>query len=448
MSISAHATPDLSASSATTAVAHRKAIIASALGNATEWFDYGIYAYSLVFISAAIFPGSQANAILFGLATFAISFLVRPIGALFWGPLGDRIGRKQVLSLTLIIMSVATFLIGMLPTYQSVGWLAPAALLVLRMAQGFATGGEYSGAATFLAECAPDNRRGFFGCFLEFGNLAGYTLGALVTLGVSLAIGEAAMYEWGWRIPFLIAAPLGLIGIYLRTRVEETPVFVEYEKKRALEPARPKMSVLEIMRKYRKAVFSLGLLVAAVNISNYILMAYMPTYMHKELGASENMSLITPIIGMLVTMAFIPLAGRLSDIVGFKKMWYFSLIGLFILAIPMFKLMATGLTGSMIGFAVLCFFFVPQLATISGMFPAMFPTPVRYAALAIVYNVSVSIFGGTTPMVCDQLIALLGTAEAPAYYIMVGSVIGIFALSFVIETKGCSIRGDEIPGAR
>jgi MFS family permease len=446
MSISAHASPDLVANPTVSPVAHRKAIIASALGNATEWFDYGIYAYSLVFISAAIFPGSQANAIFFGLATFAISFLIRPLGALFWGPLGDRIGRKQVLSLTLMMMSAATFLIGLLPTYQSAGWYAPAALLVLRMAQGFATGGEYSGAATFLAECAPDSRRGFFGSFLEFGNLAGYISGALVTLGVSLAIGQDAMYEWGWRVPFLIAAPLGLIGFYLRTRIEESPVFVEHERSKASQPAHAKTSVWEILGKYRRPALALTVLVAAVNISNYILMAYMPTYMHKELGASENMSLITPIAGMLVTMAFIPLAGRLSDIIGFKKMWYFSLIGLFILAIPMFKLMATGLTGSMIGFAVLCFFFVPQLATISGMFPAMFPTPVRYAALAIVYNVSVSLFGGTTPMVCDQLIALLGTAQAPAYYIMLGSVLGIAALSFVIETKGCSIRGDGIPG--
>ena len=256
------------------------------------------------------------------------------------------------------------------------------------------------------------------------------------------------MYEWGWRVPFLIAAPLGVIAVYLRTRIEDTPVFLELEKKMASEPVRPKTSIAEIFGKYKKAALSLGVLVAALNITYYILLAYMPTYMHKEVGASENMSLLAPLVGMLAMMMFIPFAGRISDVVGFKKMWFFSLIGLFILAIPMFKLMSTGLTGSMIGFAVLGAFFVPQLATISAMFPAMFPTQIRYAALAIVYNISASIFGGTTPLVCDQFIKFLGSPDAPAYYIMVASALGIIALFFVIETKGCSIRGDGIPGAK
>lgn len=367
---------------------------------------------------------------------------------MFWGPLGDRIGRKRVLAMTVLMMSVATFIIGILPTYQSVGWIAPVALIALRLIQGFSTGGEYGGAATFLAEYAPDKRRGFYGSFLEFGSLAGFSLGALLTLSVSVVIGDAAMYEWGWRVPFLIAAPLGVIAVYLRTRIEDTPVFLELEKKMASEPARPKTSIAEIFGKYKKAALSLGVLVAALNITYYILLAYMPTYMHKEVGASENMSLLAPLVGMLAMMMFIPFAGRISDVVGFKKMWLFSLVGLFILAIPMFKLMSTGLTGSMIGFAVLGAFFVPQLATISAMFPAMFPTQIRYAALAIVYNISASIFGGTTPLVCDQIIKFLGSPDAPAYYIMVASALGIIALFFVIETKGCSIRGDGIPGAK
>jgi MFS family permease len=395
-----------------------------------------------------LFPGSQSEALYFGLATFAISFLIRPLGGMFWGPLGDRIGRKRVLAMTVLMMSVATFIIGILPTYQSVGWIAPVALIALRLIQGFSTGGEYGGAATFLAEYAPDKRRGFYGSFLEFGSLAGFSLGALVTLSVSVVIGDAAMYEWGWRVPFLIAAPLGVIAVYLRTRIEDTPVFLELEKKMASEPVRPKTSIAEIFGKYKKAALSLGVLVAALNITYYILLAYMPTYMHKEVGASENMSLLAPLVGMLAMMMFIPFAGRISDVVGFKKMWFFSLIGLFILAIPMFKLMSTGLTGSMIGFAVLGAFFVPQLATISAMFPAMFPTQIRYAALAIVYNISASIFGGTTPLVCDQIIKFLGSPDAPAYYIMVASALGIIALFFVIETKGCSIRGDGIPGAK
>ena len=197
----------------------RVAIAAAALGNATEWFDYGIYAYGLAYISAALFPGNTASATLFALGTFAISFLIRPLGGLFWGPLGDRLGRKRVLALTVLTMSGATLLVGVLPSYATAGWLAPAALIVLRMVQGFSTGGEYGGAATFIAEYAPDSRRGLCGSFLEFATLAGFSLGAFLMLGFALLLGDSAMHAWGWRLPFLVAAPLGLIGFYLRSRI-------------------------------------------------------------------------------------------------------------------------------------------------------------------------------------------------------------------------------------
>ncbi|PKP97207.1 MAG: MFS transporter, partial [Alphaproteobacteria bacterium HGW-Alphaproteobacteria-13] len=150
----------------------RRAIAASALGNATEWFDYGIYAYGVTYISAALFPGNVDEAVLFALATFAISFLVRPLGGLFWGPLGDRLGRKSVLAFTILLMAGATFCVGLVPNYADIGFWAPTLLIVLRMVQGFSTGGEYGGAATFMAEYAPDDRRGFYGSFLEFGTLA------------------------------------------------------------------------------------------------------------------------------------------------------------------------------------------------------------------------------------------------------------------------------------
>src|SRR5215469_5291630 len=175
----------------------RRAIAASAMGNATEWFDYGIYSYGLTYVSAALFPGNTAQATLFALATFAISFLIRPLGGLFWGPLGDRLGRKQVLAMTIILMSLATLLVGLVPTYARIGWWAPTLLIILRMIQGFSTGGEYGGAATFMAEYAPDKKRGFCGSFLEFATLSGFSLGALLMLGCSLVLGDHAMHSWG-----------------------------------------------------------------------------------------------------------------------------------------------------------------------------------------------------------------------------------------------------------
>ncbi|SDC84808.1 MFS transporter [Paraburkholderia lycopersici] len=423
----------------------RRAIAAAALGNATEWFDYGIYAYGLAYISAALFPGSTASATLFALGTFAISFLIRPLGGLFWGPLGDRLGRKKVLALTVLLMSGATLLVGLLPTYARAGWLAPAALIALRMIQGFSTGGEYGGAATFMAEYAPDERRGFCGSFLEFATLAGFSLGALLMLAASLALGDDAMHAWGWRLPFLVAAPLGLVGCYLRSRIEDTPVFRELEKKMA-EHERSAVSLGALLREHRLPLVLLGALVVALNVVNYVLLAYMPTYMHKELGVSENMSLLIPLIGMLSMMALLPFAGHLSDRVGRKALWWFSLVGLFVAAVPMFLLMRHGVAGALIGFAVLGLLYAPQLATISAMFPAMFPTHVRYAGMAIAYNVSTSLFGGTAPIVSDWLVDKTGSPLVPAYYMMAACAVGAIALFFVIETKGCSLRGHQVPG--
>ena len=423
----------------------RRAIAASALGNATEWFDYGIYAYGLTYISAALFPGNAAQATLFALATFAISFLVRPLGGLFWGPLGDRLGRKYVLALTIILMSVATLLVGLVPAYASIGWWAPATLIVLRLVQGFSTGGEYGGAATFMAEYAPDRRRGFCGSFLEFATLAGFSLGALLMLGCSLLLGDAAMHAWGWRVPFLIAAPLGLVGYYLRSRLEDTPVFLELEKSKKEEP-HVGVALKDLLTVYWKPLLLLGGLVVALNVVNYVLLAYMPTFMKTQLGMSERMSLLVPLIGMLTMMVFLPVAGTFSDRVGRKKVWWFSLIGLFIAAVPMFLLMTHGTLGAVIGFAVLGLLYVPQLASISAMFPAMFPTQVRYAGMAIAYNVSTSVFGGTAPMVNEWLIGRTGNNLVPAYYMMGSCVIGALALIFVTETTGCSLRGRGIPG--
>jgi MFS transporter, MHS family, proline/betaine transporter len=423
----------------------RRAIAASAIGNATEWFDYGIYAYGVTYISAALFPGDTEDATLFALATFAISFLVRPLGGLFWGPLGDRLGRKAVLALTILMMAGATLCVGLIPSYDSIGLWAPALLIVLRMVQGFSTGGEYGGAATFMAEYAPDRKRGFCGSFLEVGTLAGFSLGAFLMLGVSSLLSDAAMESWGWRLPFMLAAPLGLIGLYLRSRMEDTPVFRELEEKGQKEDE-VKTEFRDLILGYWKPLLLLGGLVVALNVVNYTLLSYMPTYLKTEIGLSDDGSLVVPLIGMLSMMLFLPLAGALSDRVGRKPMWRASLVGLLVMAVPMYLLMAAGLAGAVIGFAVLGLLYVPQLATISATFPAMFPTHVRYCGMAIAYNVSTSLFGGTAPAANDWLIGQTGSNLVPAYYMMAACVVGLVALHFVTETAGCSIRGRGIPG--
>ncbi len=425
----------------------RRAIAASAIGNATEWFDYGIYAYGVTYIAAALFPGDTEDALLFALATFAISFLVRPLGGLFWGPLGDRIGRKAVLAMTILLMAGATLCVGLIPSYDTIGYWAPALLIILRMLQGFSTGGEYGGAATFMAEYAPDKKRGFYGSFLEFGTLAGFSLGAFLMLAFSTALSEEAMASWGWRLPFLIAAPLGLIGMYLRNRMEDTPVFRELEAAGEKEQE-TKTQFKDLLAGFWRPLLVLAGLVVALNVVNYTLLSYMPAYLESEIGLSADAALVVPLIGMLCMMVFLPIAGALSDRVGRKPMWWFSLIGLFVMVVPMYMLMATNLAGAIVGFAVLGLLYVPQLATISATFPAMFPTHVRYAGMAIAYNVSTSLFGGTAPAANDWLIGQTGSNLVPAYYMMGSCVVGVAALVFCTETARRSIRGRFIPGSR
>jgi MHS family proline/betaine transporter-like MFS transporter len=421
----------------------RRAVAASAIGNATEWFDYGIYAYGVSYISQALFPGSTQEATLFALATFAISFLVRPLGGFFWGPLGDRRGRKSVLAITIVMMAAATFCIGLIPSYDTIGFWAPAVLVVLRLVQGFSTGGEYGGAATFMAEYAPDNRRGYFGSFLEFGTLAGFSLGAFLMLGFSLLLGDAAMREWGWRLPFLFAAPMGLIGLYLRAKIADTPIFDEIRGARH----EGHISIVYLLRHYWRALLVMSGLVIALNVVNYTLLSYMPTYLERRLHLSTQEALLVPLIGMLFMMLFLPAAGAASDRFGRKPLWWFSLIGLFVLAIPLYHLMAVSLTGAIVGFALLGLLYVPQLATISATFPAMFPTHVRFAGFAIAYNVATSAFGGTAPALNSWLITQTGDTTMPAYYMMASCVVGMIAVWFLIETAGQSLRGTRIPGA-
>jgi len=247
----------------------------------------GIYAYGVTYIAAALFPGDTEDALLFALATFAISFLVRPLGGLFWGPLGDRIGRKAVLAMTILLMAGTTLCVGLIPSYDTIGYWAPALLIILRMLQGFSTGGEYGGAATFMAEYAPDKKRGFYGSFLEFGTLAGFSLGAFLMLAFSTVLSEESMASWGWRLPFLIAAPLGLIGMYLRNRMEDTPVFRELEAAGEKEQE-TKTQFKDLLAGFWRPLLVLAGLVVALNVVNYTLLSYMPAYLESEIGLSAD----------------------------------------------------------------------------------------------------------------------------------------------------------------
>ena len=419
----------------------RRAVKAAALGNAMEWFDFGVYSYIAVTLGKVFFPSGNPTAqLLSTFGAFAAAFLVRPLGGMVFGPLGDRIGRQKVLAVTMIMMAAGTFAIGLIPSYGTIGVGAPLLLLLARLVQGFSTGGEYAGASTFIAEYAPDKRRGFLGSWLEFGTLAGYIGGAgLVTLMTAL-LSSDDLVSWGWRIPFLIAGPMGIIGLYLRMRLEETPAFAaELEK---AETARPKVPLREMITGQWKALLLCVGLVLVFNVTDYMLLSYMPSYLTSELHYDETHGLLVVLGVMALMMIVQPFAGALTDRVGRRPVIAAGCAGFLLLSVPAILLIRQGsLAAVALGMAALGLLLVCFTAAMPSALPALFPTRVRYGSLSIGFNVSVSLFGGTTPLVVTALIGATGTMMMPAYYMMAAAVIGGIAVWYMKESAGRPLPG-------
>ncbi|MER6517090.1 glycine betaine/L-proline transporter ProP [Streptomyces sp. NPDC060334] len=428
----------------------KRAVKAASLGNAMEWFDFGIYSYLAVTLGHVFFPsGSDTTQLLSSFATFAVAFLVRPLGGMFFGPMGDRLGRKKVLALTMIMMAVGTFAIGLIPSHDTIGVGAPVLLIVFRMLQGFSTGGEYGGASTFIAEYAPDKRRGFFGSFLEIGTLAGYVGAAGLVTALYALLDDPQMDAWGWRIPFLVAGPLGLVGLYLRLRLDETPAFRKLEggKVRATEAADrvetiAKGDLAQIFRQYWPTLILCVCLVGAYSITDYMLLSYMPTYLSDELGYSETHGLLILLAVMIFLMLLISQVGKLSDRFGRKPLLMAGMVGFFVLSLPSFLLIRQGgIPAITLGMLMLGLSLVCLLGTMSSALPALFPTHVRYGSLSVAYNLSASIFGGTTPLLITALISWSGTNLMPAYYAMAAGLVGIIAVACMKETAQKPLDG-------
>ncbi len=421
----------------------RRVVAASAMGNAIEWFDYGVYGYLAASVGNAFFPGNDPTTKL--LSTFgvlAVSFAIRPFGGMVFGPLGDRIGRQRVLVLTITLMSLSTAAIGVLPTHATIGVWAPVLLVVCRLVQGFSTGGEYGGAATYMAEYAPDRKRGFYGSFLEFGTLIGLIAGGLLATITSATVSQSTLNDWGWRIPFLVALPLGAIGLYLRTRLEDSPVFNELADRGETS----KVPLKETMHYWRPILLLIGF-VLLLNIADYGVLTYMPTYLNSVLKLSTLTSDLLPVIVMIGMLAVIAPIGALTDRIGRKPALLTSCIGFIVLSVPMVMLMGVkSLVATAIGLSVLGLLLVIMLACIASTLPALFPTQVRYGAFAIGYNVSTSAFGGTTPLVVTALISATHSNLMPGWYMTAAGLIALVPILLIPETAGKSLRGRRTPG--
>lgn len=422
----------------------KKSVFATGVGNAMEWFDFGLYSYLAVIISQNFFSAVQNDELklVFTFATFAIAFLMRPLGGIIFGKIGDKAGRKVVLTTTIILMAFSTLLIGLLPTYDQIGIWAPILLLVARIIQGFSTGGEYAGAMVYIAESSPDNKRSILGSGLEIGTLTGYILASLVASILFITLSDEQMASWGWRIPFLLGLPLGFVGMYLRKSLEESPIF-ENEISTNDADEQIEEGFFSILKNHKKDIIVCFVSVAFFNVTNYMLLSYMPSYLNEIIGLSSTTGTILITLVMVIMVPLTLLFGKLSDNIGNKNVFLIGLGGLSLLSAVAFYLVnMNGLLFISLGILILGVLLATYEGSMPGSLPAMFYTDIRYRTLSVTFNVSVSIFGGTTPLVSTWLVHQTGNNLAPAWYLTIVSIIGFFVILFLFKsTTGKSLKG-------
>jgi MHS family proline/betaine transporter-like MFS transporter len=428
----------------------KKALGGTIVGNTMEWFDVGVFGYLITTMGPVFLPEADKSVqTLFLLGTFAATFIARPLGGVVFGWLGDKIGRQKVLAATLMIMAASTFAVGLLPGYAQIGIWAAALLVLLKLVQGFSTGGEYAGATTFVSEYAPDKRRGFFASFLDMGSYLGFALGAALVSVLQLTLGQTVMEEWGWRIPFLVAGPLGLIAIYFRNKIEESPQFqATLDAQETIGQANAAADVdsakspVGIVKAYWRSLIVAMILVAAANTAGYALTSYMPTYLTESKGYDPVHGTLLTIPVLVIMSLCIPLTGKLSDRIGRRPVLWIGAISTVVLATPAFLLIGIGeVWSTLAGLALIAFPVTFYVANLASALPAQFPTANRYGAMGIAYNFAVAIFGGTTPFIVAALITATGDDMMPAYYLMATSAVGAVAIYFLKESAQRPLPG-------
>lgn len=416
----------------------RKAVVAGAIGNFIEWYDFAVYGYFATIIAGQFFPSdNRAASLLATFAVFAVAFFMRPLGAFVFGSYGDRIGRRNTLAAAVILMGVATLMIGVLPTYGQIGIFAPILLIVARLLQGFSAGGEWSGSAAFMVEYAPESRRGLYGSWQQFSIVAGLLVGSLVGSILGAVLPEEALNAWGWRVPFILGILVGVVGLYLRLRLEDTPAFRALERKEEVADAPVKES---FTTHGGESVTAVGFTVGWT-VSYYVLLTYMPTYVSETLGLSLASALTANAIGLVVLMGLIPFTGALSDRIGRKPLLIGFSALMVLVTYPLFLLVATQTFALIVVGQVL---FGIVISLFSGPGPAamveMFPTNVRYSALGVSYNLAVALFGGTAPFIATFLIDRTGNNISPGFYLIAASVVTLIFVARMKETSREPLR--------
>lgn len=408
----------------------RRAIVACAIGQVFELYDFAVYGFLAAAIARNFFPSSNPmTSLLSTFATFGVGFLARPVGALVIGHFGDRHGRKRALVLTIGIMAAATGCTGLIPGFATLGVWAPILLLACRLLQGFSTGGEWGGSVAFLVEYAPPARRGFFSSIQQCATAVGVLSASLAAGLAHSAFDDATFFAWGWRLPFLLGFVLGPVGYYLRTMVAETPVFTRQEDEGAV-PRAPIREALTTHFGQVAAAFGVNIVGVAVN---YVLLVFMTTFAAQQLHIDLGLALYSTTLANIIYGVLTPFIGAASDRVGRKPFYYACCIAAVVFAYPAFALLTS--VGTIWGLVLVQAIAGVILALCTGVLPAMlaemFPTPVRYSAISIGYGFAATIFGGFAPFIATFLVTATGHATAPSAFLIFAGIVSGIALIFV-----------------
>jgi len=389
------------------------------IGTILEWYDFSLLGSMASMISIHFFPSkTPLFSLMATFAVFASGFIARPIGGILFGHIGDRRGRRSALSLTIILMAVPTTLIGLLPTYETIGILAPIALIALRLMQGFAASGEYPGAICFLTEIAPPNKRGFWGSISMFGVAGGILLASAICSILSAVLSNDQMHSWGWRVPFVIGLPLGVVGWYLRCKVRESDIFTSATATNEVL----KLPFKQVLQFNFVSLIKVILLFALSTISFYLGFVYIAAYLVSAHKLTFHQALLSNTVGTMILILFIPLFGYLSDKINRKYIMIVGAGALFIFSYPIFTLFLEGnLYGLMQGQIVLSLFIAMLVGPMSAAIAEVFSTLTRYSGIAAGLNIGTSLFGGTCPLIATYLVNYSGYEAMPCIYPMLFS---------------------------